>query len=121
MKEAWEFIGVCAKCKALIPYGEERIHPCNTWYSTDYLSKINPLGEPWMPGYRFGLGQDSQKVGRSLKMRPRVYHVSFIIDQNGVLKHRGGVKPTASTMKRAEKLYAENRPGSNYYPGWDDL
>jgi hypothetical protein len=122
MREEWEFYGVCGKCKALVSYGEERTHGCRTYFTVDYLTKINPTQNPWLPGFRFGLGQDSQKVGRTGgRMRTRVYHVSFVIDHNGILKHAGGVKPTAATMARAEKLYAENRPGSNYYPGWDDL
>jgi tRNA(Ile)-lysidine synthase TilS/MesJ len=117
-REEWEIRGWCDTCQRHI-YLPDQWCESGHIIDTSWQARINPLNEKWMPGYRFKMLQ-SAKTGRSTtKMTLRTYHVFLGLDRNGKLEWQGGVKPTPETWAIAEELYANSRPGSNYYPGWE--
>lgn len=114
--------GICNVCKGRVLWGDRQAHGvgCPGFYvSYDWATIANPHNTPWVPGYRFGLRQGSQRVARTLKMRPREYWVGFQVDADGLLQWNGGVKPTDATWERARAAYARGRPGSNGAPDRD--
>lgn len=118
--EEW---GQCNVCRKVVIYGDRFSHPCENYYvDTSWAAKVNPDNTEWVPGYRFYAEQQSGARTRHKSrgwITPRVYRVEFEIDADGVLRHVRGVKPTDALLAGLNALYASERPGSNYYPGYD--
>lgn len=115
--------GVCSVCKRGF---EDSREPGGMWNhgctgnhaSTNWHAKLNPDNTPWIPGYKFCVKQASIKSTRTrVHRQPRKYYVFFEIDREGVLREVGGVKARPETLERVADLYAQERPGSNWYPG----
>lgn len=118
-----EYAGRCSVCRQLVSraeYNGDQRHPCENYYvDTTWNAIANPDNTQWLPGYRFHCLQASQGVGRYQKGVHKVrrrYKVRFEIDQDGLLRHTGGPKPTEATLAGLQALYARERPGSNGGP-----
>lgn len=108
--------GVCSVCKIVVMEADKMTHPCPDYHvDTSWNAFANPHNKPWLPGYRFCVIQASQSRQRTrVHSRSREYRVNWEIDENGLLKWAGGVKPTDETAEKVAELYARNRPGSNH-------
>lgn len=115
--------GRCNVCRKLVSEADyaSGAHPC-PYYHVDYSwpAVENPDNVEWVPGYRFAVEQGAKTTSRTWRMKPRVYRVSYLIDQDGLLVHTGGPKPTPRTQAAVEALFARERPGSNGGPPLDD-
>lgn len=112
-----EIAGRCWACRELVTRAEwdARTHPCTPLtIDTSWHALVNPDNAPWRPGYRFCVSQDSKTLNTRRRIAKRVYRVHFEIDQDGLLQHTGGPRPTEHTQAAVEDLYARERPGSNY-------
>lgn len=123
--EVW---GVCNVCSERVIYGNRFSHPCEGYYvDTSWNALANPRNTPWFPGYRFYCLQESgaRRKGFRAKghtrMTPRTYRVGFEITEDGKVRHTHGPKPTDDLQARVEEMYLRERPGSNWYPGCEDL
>ncbi|WLJ71106.1 hypothetical protein [Sphingomonas phage Carli] len=117
--------GVCSVCRALVIYGDRYTHPCENYHvDTSWNALANPHNTPWFPGYRFYCEQDSGARTRHKSrgwITPRRYKVEFEITEDGKVRHVRGVKPTEALQRSVEEMYLRERPGSNWYPGCEDL
>lgn len=123
-KQDHEVWGRCCVCKVVILYGDRHNHNGHM-INTSWNAIANPDNTPWFPGYRFYVEQASgARTGRksqAWRMTPRRYRVAFEITEDGRVRCTGGVKPSDETQAAVEAMYLRERPGSNWYPGCEDL
>lgn len=121
--EPW---GVCNVCRTVVIYGDRFTHPCPNYHvDTSWNALANPHNTRWFPGYRFyceqASGAGTKRKARASKMTPRTYKVEFEITEDGKVRHTRGPKPSPELQAAVEEMYLRERPGSNWYPGCEDL
>jgi hypothetical protein len=127
-------IGRCSTCNELVYANEwgfdipdDRRHPCFPG-EIDYSIRavLNPDNTPWLPGYTFYVEQASgartgHKCRGHTQKVSRTYRVGFLVDMDGKLQHTRGPKPTDETFAGLLEAQQREKPGSNWYPGCEEV